>query len=818
MDSELTARAQNGVTEQHNTTKDAGAAVQALEITEGGGQIAKADLHLSSNGITTNVPVQADDASSAVCTKNEQDPIVCVEKAEEESPVKSTKGSAEGSNEESSGEPEPTTSNVLYVAKFLLPDKNGDWKLDSEKAFHDRPTVATRDRGLPKPVSSVLEEHRELSCNDSDCSLPLRERVDHSGLPVLYVLSPILLNALKALITFQSTPDSLERREHKAQDIETSLENGWFVYPFRDLYYHKERLRQYREEVKESHDDDYSETCRQHLDILLRYLDDHATTLLKDMPRMMSHAIPKITLRCLWYLFKPGSNVYVRENGKLNAYVVESSRYASGHSWDSSETSPAPYHVYAWHLHFDGRHLTRSVDCFTIPVFSGQREIRSLPVFPVEFHDDENFRQQLIDRGKKFVDIMKQPAFREYNGPSKLQGIGKFNRERVVVDHTAEPWNSDSVKNHPSEEVYFPITTVHGIELGEDVRIPKCPCQSCDDKETQHQGLQRRTFDDYDQIDLEQKATLTDHQYMLCPSHVYGVLLKDFVWDLLEVEHLEQPRIQANMIDMLVMKAEEDKQMIKAMCEMYSGSYRHTFSSDFVQGKGEGQIVLLHGPPGTGKTLTAESVAEYTARPLLSITAADLGYKPQELATRLRTYSRFAQRWNAIVLLDNSDDFLEACDNQRSHMTAFLHALDYFQGILFLTTNRIGKFDKAIMSRVHIKIGFDPLDESSRHQIWDNHFRRLSHNHETHGHDIHVSSKAKEFVRKSTALQALKWNGHEIRNAFKTALALACSQVKHKEDRVISLTDEHLRKVVNMSQNFKVYLDRESAWVDYIYV
>ena len=84
------------------------------------------------------------------------------------------------------------------------------------------------------------------------------------------------------------------------------------------------------------------------------------------------------------------------------------------------------------------------------------------------------------------------------------------------------------------------------------------------------------------------------------------------------------------------------------------------------------------------------------------------------------------------MLLNNSDDFLEACDDHISHQTAFIRALDYFEGILFLTTNRVGRFDKAIMSRIHIRIGFDPLDEGSRQQIWNNHFKRLTHNHETH--------------------------------------------------------------------------------------
>lgn len=35
------------------------------------------------------------------------------------------------------------------------------------------------------------------------------------------------------------------------------------------------------------------------------------------------------------------------------------------------------------------------------------------------------------------------------------------------------------------------------------------------------------------------------------------------------------------------------------------GGRESLFFADYIKGKGEGQIVLLHGPPGTGKTLTA---------------------------------------------------------------------------------------------------------------------------------------------------------------------------------------------------------------------
>lgn len=58
-------------------------------------------------------------------------------------------------------------------------------------------------------------------------------------------------------------------------------------------------------------------------------------------------------------------------------------------------------------------------------------------------------------------------------------------------------------------------------------------------------------------------------------------------------------------MDNLVMET-NNKELIKAIALIYTDSDQtNRFSADFIQGKGEGQILLLHGPPGTGKTLTA---------------------------------------------------------------------------------------------------------------------------------------------------------------------------------------------------------------------
>lgn len=54
-----------------------------------------------------------------------------------------------------------------------------------------------------------------------------------------------------------------------------------------------------------------------------------------------------------------------------------------------------------------------------------------------------------------------------------------------------------------------------------------------------------------------------------------------------------------------------------------AGTGKSDRREDLVRGKGKGVIILLHGVPGVGKSSTAECVAEYTKRPLLSVTCGE---------------------------------------------------------------------------------------------------------------------------------------------------------------------------------------------------
>jgi len=80
-----------------------------------------------------------------------------------------------------------------------------------------------------------------------------------------------------------------------------------------------------------------------------------------------------------------------------------------------------------------------------------------------------------------------------------------------------------------------------------------------------------------------------------------------------------------------------------------------------------------------------------------------------------------------------------------------------------LTTNRVGQFDEAFMSRIHLSLGYDKLTNDSRGKIWDNMFRKLRDDHERGGREILYEYDAKSYV-KSRKVQELEWNGREIRN------------------------------------------------------
>lgn len=258
---------------------------------------------------------------------------------------------------------------------------------------------------------------------------------------------------------------------------------------------------------------------------------------------------------------------------------------------------------------------------------------------------------------------------------------------------------------------------------------------------------------------------------------------------------------------------EEVKDLVQALV---TSKLENEQSTDLIQGKGNGLIILLHGGPGTGKTFTAEGVAEIAQKPLFRVTCGDIGTKPEDVEKYLESVLHLGKIWGCVVLLDEADVFLEQrtlTDLERNALVSvFLRVLEYYEGILILTSNRVGTFDEAFKSRIQLSLHYETLNKSQRRMIWGNFLKRLKTLQED-------AAKVKPIEPKKGKLEETKsidfdnierhlaelaeeeMNGRQIRNAITTARQLA----KFKGD---NMSYKHLEHVIRVSSKFDKYLEQ----------
>ncbi|CRK09940.1 hypothetical protein BN1723_009099 [Verticillium longisporum] len=280
---------------------------------------------------------------------------------------------------------------------------------------------------------------------------------------------------------------------------------------------------------------------------------------------------------------------------------------------------------------------------------------------------------------------------------------------------------------------------------------------------------------------------------MLLPATIYGFSFQEKKWVNLNVENFFPVNWNKKAFERLVLDP-KTKEMIYALVDVQSSAEK---MDDIIKGKGNGLIVLLQGSPGTGKTLTAESVAEIAEKPLYRVTCGDIGTDAKEVEDYLQTVLHLGKIWDCVLLLDEADVFLEErtmADLQRNSLvTVFLRVLEYYEGILMLTSNRVGTFDEAFKSRIQVAIHYDNLSKKARKAIWRSFFDMIEDSPPQE--DVNMP----ELERRLDELAAEEMNGRQIRNALRTARQLA----KHRNER---LDWPHLSQVIKTSGAFNKYL------------
>ena len=142
---------------------------------------------------------------------------------------------------------------------------------------------------------------------------------------------------------------------------------------------------------------------------------------------------------------------------------------------------------------------------------------------------------------------------------------------------------------------------------------------------------------------------------------------------------------------------------------------------DIIAGKSGGTTILCKGAPGLGKTLTAEVYAEVVGRPLYRVHSGQLGVRSEDVEKNLEAILKRAQRWGAVMLLDEADVYIRKRGNDIDHnavVASFLRTLEYFHGLLFMTTNRSHDVDDASASRCIATIQYEPPKAEDAKRIW----------------------------------------------------------------------------------------------------
>ncbi|KAF2965667.1 hypothetical protein GQX73_g7873 [Xylaria multiplex] len=522
------------------------------------------------------------------------------------------------------------------------------------------------------------------------------------------------------------------------------------------------------------------------------------------LTEIMAEAAGQVTFDKLWTIFAPDCLIVGKDS--FDAMSVWRAR---SHGIKKLRDGSIIFEIAGEYLEWDGKKLGNVYQPLVIPRFEGAVKIEDLAFSPLKRHPQEKaIKERILKRSERKTRFCKLGyEIQEYEGVGLVEVREKIVEEetvrekivryrfqgRIIIDPAmmakVEPNNklnpsttrlrrlgrvcisdlmaADHVKgvldellkdfNEASAEIddSFSDTDSNRYDSGDDVDIPR---------------------DGIEETGVPQRGFSTEEKLLLS-SYLCGYSLKNAKWGAFSVDRVSDIKWESSIFDSLVMDAKLKETIYQLIQAQSSGLSKF---DDFVRGKGRGLIGLLFGPPGTGKTLTAEAIAETAEMPLYAVSSGSLGHEAEDIYDNLSNILRLATHWRAVLLLDEADVFLAkrtTMDLKRNAIVSvFLRELEYYQGILLLTTNKASIIDEAFQSRIHFCHRYPSIDFDSRRQIW-----------------MTFMDKARES------------EGIVIKNVMSMAIKLALTG-----DHV--LTAESIIGTVNLLQNFNFSNDEDEPW------
>ncbi|RDB27185.1 ATPase family AAA domain-containing protein 3B [Hypsizygus marmoreus] len=400
-----------------------------------------------------------------------------------------------------------------------------------------------------------------------------------------------------------------------------------------------------------------------------------------------------------------------------------------------------------------------------IRYFKGTAKIQSLDAYPLVYHPDEaKLRDTLLRRGKKWVGLIGI-HHKQYDGIAAAKTGAKLGRQnvkgRIMIDRATfrrlNPNHQFPALVPSKAKVDAANARQQGLEYDFDYAPPLPPVNVVPGSYANGTLVQSNKNEEVENLEL------TEEDLILASTVVFGFSLSDKVWLEFDVEKIQDVDWNEDAFANLVLPPHR-KHLLQSLVEAH---HQEVGFDDFIKGKGHGLVVNLFGPPGVGKTFSAEATSEHVKRPLYLIGGGDLGTKASDLNAALERIFDVATAWKAIVLIDEADVFLEQRslhDLERNAMVAvFLRHVEYYRGILFLTSNRVQAFDEAFLSRIHVALHFHELTQAAKEQVWAAFIAKLGA----------TGSVTPAQIRD---LSSREVNGRQIKNAARTAHSLAVSR------------------------------------------